>query len=115
MAILRKGGNDPIIIRGWKDALKSAILDKLSDDKSVLTGDLSSYVLKIFNNGFSHTNPTTVEHVHAVLAEMYSLGWVEISEAHCVCCKDKKHPPNEFLKLAVRLGLTDVGREKISS
>lgn len=55
-------------------------------------------------------NPTP-DDVLKVLEGLLSDGLAEIVQYHCDCCKLANHEPEEILKHAVRLGITQKGHD----
>ena len=114
-SILRKGGNSPIQVKGWQDSVRLNQLQKIYDrNGNALIADIWHYFDEEIEFVFKRwRHRLNGEEVRAILGEMISDGWVEVSEWKCVCCATQKHDPKEILKHAVRLKLTSSGYDKV--
>lgn len=113
--VIRHGGKNPIQVVGWQDCLKLRLLEWLygrpGAPKTKALADVlihdRSYILDKWGHRISQ------EDVDDTLKMMFVEGLINVSIFVCECCKNIDHKPEETLKHALNLALTDAGYDRV--
>ena len=115
-SVIREGGNSPLEVKTWYDALKVYMLERMYDGgrlgvhKNNFWSQIA-YFVDLSATAIKYSHKITNDDVNLALKEMYTDGWIEAADF--IACSPGNPDAQNALKHAHRFRLTQKGYDRV--